>query len=318
MGWRELLSNGHMRACHDEGVMITGIHILLSYACTNQCGHCFVFSCPGAKGTFTLGQLRGLIGQLPEIGSVSRIYFEGGEPFLFYPLLLQGIRLVREIGLEVGIVSNAYWATSEEDSQLYLEPLAELGITDLSLSDDSLHRGDDPGTARFARAAAEKLGIPASVIAIDPPTVDTTADGGSGRGEPIIGGSTMLKGRAVETFAGDLPLRVWSGFTECRPESLDSPKRVHVDAYGNVLLCQGLSIGNFWRTPLAELIASYDGAAHPICGPLLRGGPAALIAEYDVGRNDQYADACHCCYSARRLLLDRFPEYLAPRQVYGL
>ena len=33
--------------------MITGIHILLSYACTNQCDHCFVFSSPQAKGTFT-------------------------------------------------------------------------------------------------------------------------------------------------------------------------------------------------------------------------------------------------------------------------
>ena len=298
--------------------MITGIHILLSHACTNRCDHCFVFSSPEAKGTFALRQLRQLIDRLPTIGSVSRVYFEGGEPFLFYPLMLEGIRLVREIGFEVGIVSNAYWATSEEDARLCLEPLAELGIADLSLSDDFFHRGDEPGTARFARAAAEKLGIPAAVIAIDPPTVATAADGGSGKGGPVIGGSTMLKGRAVETFAGDLPLRAWSGFTECRPESLDNPRRVHVDAYGNVLLCQGLSIGNFWRTPLAELVASYDSAAHPICGPLLRGGPAALVTEYGVGRDDEYANACHCCYSVRRQLLDRFPLYLAPRQVYGL
>jgi len=298
--------------------MVTGVHILLSYTCTSQCDHCFVFSGPGAKGTFALGQLRQLIDQLPEIGSVSRVYFEGGEPFLFYALMLEGIRLVRELGLEVGIVSNAYWATTEEDARLYLEPLAELGIADLSLSDDAFHRGDDPGTARFARAAAGKLGIPASVIAIDPPTVTTAADDASDTGEPVIGGSTMLKGRAVETFAGELPLRAWSNFTECRPENLDSPKRVHVDVYGNVLVCQGLSIGNFWETPLAELVTSYDGATHPICGPLLRGGPAALIEEYGVGRDEEYADACHCCYSVRRQLIDRFPEYLTPRQVYGL
>jgi len=29
-------------------------------------------------------------------------------------------------------------------------------------------------------------------------------------------------------------------------------------------------------------------------------------------------DACHLCYRTRQALLERFPEYLAPRQVYGL
>ena len=47
---------------------------------------------------------------------------------------------------------------------------------------------------------------------------------------------------------------------------------MHVDAYGNVQVCQGISIGNMWQTPLSELVRDYDAARHPIVGPLLTGG----------------------------------------------
>ncbi len=53
-------------------------------------------------------------------------------------------------------------------------------------------------------------------------------------------------------------------------------------------------------------------------GPILSGGPALLVNEYNVPHDDAYVDACHLCYSARKALLDRFPEYLTPRQVYGV
>jgi hypothetical protein len=77
-------------------------------------------------------------------------------------------------------------------------------------------------------------------------------------------------------------------------------------------------MGNLWETPLKEMVAAYVPQTHPIIGPLLRGGPAQLIREYDVAHEDSYVDACHACYSARRALSDRFPAYLAPRQVYGI
>jgi len=40
--------------------------------------------------------------------------------------------------------------------------------------------------------------------------------------------------------------------------------------------------------------------------------------QYDLDVEGQYVDECHLCYLTRRALLDRFPEYLAPKQVYGL
>ena len=67
-----------------------------------------------------------------------------------------------------------------------------------------------------------------------------------------------------------------------------------------------------------ELVENYDPDSHPICGPLLKGGPALLAKKYGVKHDDKYITACHFCYLMRLTLIDRFPQYLAPRQVYGL
>lgn len=72
-----------------------------------------------------------------------------------------------------------------------------------------------------------------------------------------------------------------------------------------------------WQTPLSELIKNYKGNAHPIAGPLLEGGPAAMAARYGLELASGHVDACHLCYEARKKLRGKFPEYLGPARVYG-
>ena len=57
---------------------------------------------------------------------------------------------------------------------------------------------------------------------------------------------------------------------------------------------------------------------HPICAPLAKGGPAALAEKYRVVHEKKFIDECHFCYLVRRALISQFPQYLAPKQVYGL
>jgi hypothetical protein len=82
-------------------------------------------------------------------------------------------------------------------------------------------------------------------------------------------------------------------------------------------------MGSLFERPLAEIVATYDPQAHPIIGPLLAGGPVALVERYDlrateaVANEDAYADACHMCYMARLRLRERFPQWLTPGQMYG-
>ena len=296
---------------------VNGVHFLLSYSCTYTCVHCFLHCSPEARGTFTCEQLRRAFAQIELMGTVDTVYFEGGEAFLYYPLLLEGLRLAASLGLRAGIVTNAYWATSVEDAEIWLKPIRAVGIADFSVSDDDFHQvPGESNPAMAACAAAVKLGIPCGTIRIEPPLASPgeAAD----RGQPVSGGPVLFKGRAAENLTHGMPRRRRTELTTCPYEDLDAPSRVHVDSYGNVHLCQGLSMGNMWETPLARLIDEYDGRRHPICGPLLKGGPSALADEYGIELRDEFVDECHCCYTIRKGLLERFPGYLAPRQVYGL
>jgi len=298
--------------------MLSGIHFLLTYTCNLECDHCFLYCGPNAKGTFTLKQIRKVLEEAVKIGTIEWIYFEGGEPLLFYPLMLEGVKLARNMGFRTGAVTNAYMATSSEDAELWLRPLSELHISNLSISDDSFHYEEEESPAKRAVAAARRLDMPVSSICIDEPRVEATTDHKHEKGVPVIGGGAMFKGRAVEKLTKALPRRGWEGLTECRHEELENPGRVHVDSYGNVHLCQGLSIGNMWETPLSMLVKKYKAELHPICAPLVRGGPALLAKEYGVKHEDKYVDECHFCYLTRLALIDRYPQHLAPRQVYGL
>ena len=299
--------------------MLTGIHILLTYMCNLKCDHCFVYSGPDAKGTFGLNQIRRVLDEAIKIGTIESIYFEGGEPFLFYPLMLEGIKIARGMGFKTGVVTNAYFATSEEDIELWLNPLYKLGVSDISISDDSFHYEEEKDSpAKRVLAAAKRLCLPVNSIRIDKPAVEKGINTKQDKGTPVISGGAMFRGRAVEKLVQGLPKRGWEEFTECPYEDLKDPKRVHLDSYGNVHLCQGLSMGNMWETPLTMLVKDYKADLHPICGPLVRGGPVLLAKKYNVEHDDEYIDACHFCYLVRSALIDRFPQYLAPRQVYGL
>jgi len=264
----------------------------------------------------TLPQIRRVLDDAQKIGSVEWIYFEGGEPFLFYPSLLESVRLSRDMGFKVGIVTNAYGAISEEDAEVWLRPLADLGVAYLSISDDSFHYEDGESPAKRALAAARKLGIPTAPIRIQKPFVEAMPGQDQDKGAPVIGGGAMFKGRAVEKLTAGLPRRPWQELNKCPHEDLQTPSRVHVDHYGHVHLCQGISMGNMWQQSLSVLAKEYDADAHPICGPLIKGGPALLAEQYDVTPEAEYVDECHFCYLVRRALVDRFPELLAPRQLY--
>ncbi len=266
----------------------------------------------------TLPQIRRVLDEARKIGSVEWIYFEGGEPFLFYPSLLEGIGLARQLGFKVGIVTNAYGAVSDDDAEVWLRPLADLKVAYLSISDDSFHYGEQNSPAVRGLAAARRLGIPTAPICIQKPLAEAMPGQGQEKGGPVIGGGAMFRGRAVEKLTEGLPRRPGCEFVKCPHEDLRTPSRVHVDCYGHVHLCQGLSMGNMWQRPLSELVRGYEADSHPVCGPLADGGPALLARQYDADIGGEYVDECHFCYLTRRTLINRFPEYLAPRQVYGL
>ena len=297
---------------------LTGLHLLLSYQCTFECDHCFVWGSPFQNGVMTLNNVRDILRQAKETGTVKSIYFEGGEPFLYYGILVQAAREAVQNGFQVGIVSNSYWATGEEDALEWLRPLAGL-VSDLTVSSDLYHYSEEQSRqAENAKRAAEKLGIPIGSIAVAQPEAVNAAQ--SVGQLPLGGSAVMYRGRAAEKLASRANSYAWEQFTSCPHEDLREPGRVHLDPFGNLHICQGISIGNLFDTPLKTICETYEPETHPVTGPLLRGGPAELAKAYGCKPPEgiKYADACHLCYETRRLLRERFPETLTPDGMYGI
>ena len=297
-------------------MILSGLHLLLTYQCNLECDHCFVWGSPWQSGTMNLQTIRHILQQGKETASVNSIYFEGGEPFLYYPILLKGVQEAVSAGFQVGLVTNGYWASEVEDALEWLRPFSGL-IGDISISCDSFHGTDKlDHQSKNAIAAAKKLGIPIGTISIAHPE---NGDAVSAFGQLPIGKTgVMYRGRAAEKLVDKTNLTDWEEFTTCPYEDLREPGRVHVDPCGHVHIFQGISLGNLFQVPLIEVCARYNPEMHPITGPLLRGGPAELARYYGIVREGGFADACHLCYEVRRKLRIRFPDILTPDQMYGV
>jgi MoaA/NifB/PqqE/SkfB family radical SAM enzyme len=293
---------------------LSGLHILLTYQCTFECDHCFAWGSPRQSGTLTLAQITDILQQAKDAG-IEWIYFEGGEPFLYYAIMVKGAQLAKQLGFHVGVVSNGYWARTFEDALEWLKPLTML--EDLSVSSDLFHYDEMLSrNTKNAVAAAEQLGIPIGVISVCQPE-ETNAVSSHGMIE--AGGAAVLyRGRASKILVPRAALHPWNEFVECPHEDLREPGRVHLDPLGNLHICQGISLGNLFEKPLTQICAEYNVEAHPICGPLLNGGPAALVTEYNLPHEPAYADACHLCYEMRTALRERHPNILTPDQMYGV
>ncbi len=297
--------------------MLKGIHFILTYMCNFQCDHCFLYCHPFASGSFSIQQVKDSLEEFKKIESITSVGFEGGEAFLFYPVLCESVRIATQKGFDTSIQTNCFWATTKDDAILWLKPLKASGLTSLDVSDDTFHSGDkEDKNAKNAIAAAKELGMDVDSICIKPPDVENNSD--QKQGEPIYLGGPKLRGRAVEKLVKGLPTRSCNEFTKCPYEDFKDPGRVHVDPFGNVHLCQGISMGNMWKTPFSSLVEKYDAKKHPIAGPILKGGPLQLAKTYHIPHREEYVDACHMCSTLCLDLIERFPQYLTPRQVYGL
>ena len=294
---------------------LTSLHLLLTYACNFECEHCFVWGSPKQSGTMTLQDIAEILRQGRELGTVESIYFEGGEPFLYFPVLARGVQDAAEQGLRTGALTNSYWATDVPDAVEWLRGFRG-ALHELWVSSDEYHAEEEMcSEVRHAMAAAQELGIPCFSIAVAQPG-DMAAAATKGQ-LPEGKSEVMYRGRASRRLALEAPQHPWQEFTTCPCEDLREPGRVHIDPFGNLHLCQGLSIGNLFRAPLRDICATYDPDKHPVIGPLLRGGPAGLLQHFGLAHRETYADACHECYDARLALRERFPDVLGPDGMYG-
>jgi MoaA/NifB/PqqE/SkfB family radical SAM enzyme len=296
--------------------VLKGVHFLLSYKCDSECDHCFAWASPKARGTFRVGQIMNILNEAKKLGSVKYVSVEGGEPFLYYPIMIRAVEEAVKLGFRVEVLSNCYWATCPEDAKEWLLPMVKAGNVELSLSSDLYHGESwEIEEVKNATKAAKALGLKVDILTVKHPDEEVPIK--EIEGAKVGLSELMYKGRAVSKLAEKAAKKRWNEFTKCPYENLANPERVHVDPLGYVHVCQGISIGNAWQRPFSRIISEYKPEENAILEPLIRRGPVGLVERFALLHGEYYADACHLCFSVRLTLRSKYPDILAPDQMYG-
>jgi len=266
---------------------------------------------------FTIKQIKNILAEAKKLGTVDSVSLEGGEPFLYYPIMVKAVEEAVKLGFHVEILSNCYWASCPEDAIEWLLPMVEARNVELSLSSD-LYHGENWQIEEVKNAveAANRLSMKVGILSIKYPKAETACPMEI-EGAKVGLYELMYKGRAASELTQEADKKHWREFTKCPYEELVNPGRVHVDPLGHVHVCQGISIGNAWQKPFSRIIEEYNPCENPILEPLIREGPVALVEKFGLTHDEFYADACHLCYAARCMLRKKYPDMLSPNQMYG-
>jgi len=247
----------------------------------------------------TAEQVDQFLEQIASLGIVTDVCGEGGESFTRYQVLLHFLRRATALGLSASALTNASWVTSRQQAEERIAELMAAGLTNLGISTDKWHQRYVPvERVDTLLEVCEAAGLGAARMETTPQSV-------------------MFRGRAAERLAPQMPTRPAEELTACPHEQLGAPSRIHLDCYGRLHLCQGLTLGG---ESIPEAVANHDPQRHPVVAMLLDGGPYAL-AQYAAEQGFEpaagYVDACHLCYRAREFLRPKFPDLLGPDEMYG-
>jgi DNA-binding HxlR family transcriptional regulator len=93
--------------------------------------------------------------------SLELVCISGGEPCLYFDLVINIVREARVIGVPgIWVFTNAYWAVNRKRASCKLTRLEEAGLTRLCLSADSFHQPFIPvGRVRHAMTVARDMGL---------------------------------------------------------------------------------------------------------------------------------------------------------------
>ncbi|MFW9985422.1 MAG: radical SAM protein [Candidatus Odinarchaeota archaeon] len=317
---------------------LTGVDLLLTYQCTSRCHHCLYRAGSHHQDLMSEQQFHAILESL-EGFPLRWIMLFGGEPLLFQNQLYKWINTItkRFPSVNRSIITNGFWAKTDEQSREVLKKLSAAGLTHLSLSYDSFH-------ARFVNPAnIQRILNELKTNDFQKVTIDSYfLFGENKQNEYNFKTKELLKqlkipsfvalqkfnvltvGRMVEYLQGNLDIHTFADSPCDVPywlgSSLAQLSTIEIDSAGYVTLCPGITIGNIQQVPLHKIIASYNPDQHPIIHALTNtgiGGLIQLAQEHNVEIPTQSVSSpCHACYVLRRTLLDTFPNDLAPHHLY--
>jgi len=115
--------------------------ILLTYRCPAECDEC-CFECGPylQNSTLDFEDIKTFIDKISNINTLKLLVWSGGECFLEYSKLIEGISYANSKKLPSRCVTNGFWATSIEQAKKKLEPLKKAGLIELNFSTGDSHQ----------------------------------------------------------------------------------------------------------------------------------------------------------------------------------
>ena len=319
-------------------MLLTGINWLVTYNCNANCRHCF-FETQGPKKYMDPD----LIDRVLENYTFPKQFFwqhiSGGELLLNPGKLYEIIRRIRKYhDKDLGISTNGFWATSPEKAKEVVKNLKELGITGIAISADSFHQEfipvERPQEAAKALVAAglkthsyametrvKEEVMNSKIINRESSQIASLLSDELGIPKAPTSIRSIGKGSQINSPKNNrIPSGPCTDLSECLGKrSPFNPAMVWIDAYGNVMVCYGIIIGNVNQTSFPEIINNYHPDANPITATIAGKGPISLYElakEHRLQLPDTYFDTCDLCYQARVALKKIYPEILGPDECY--
>jgi MoaA/NifB/PqqE/SkfB family radical SAM enzyme len=290
--------------------------LTLGYRCNMLCKHCFIGEKLHDHDTIlTYEDCIEAIESASKLQTIRTVAFVGGEPFVYYKLLLRvADYLHTHYRCALNITTNASWAKTPEMTQRLLDPLFERGLRHIMISLDQYHL--EFGTIEHVAnciGRSQELGMDTAVqiirrvgapkeedfrIALNP-LVDIEKIRWYENPCSAIGNAhTMLSKEDLE-WHEEIPVGGCNAgdILNIQPDGEIKP------CCGAGLMAKRLSLGNAKREPVDEAVRRAE--ADPLINSLVaEQGPrglARLLSE--AGRQDlvqkhaPFTDACYACHS---------------------
>lgn len=289
--------------------------IMITNRCTAFCPHCATSSSPEDKSLLQQKRVYSLIDEGYQLSKNQKrfsICFTGGEPFLYFDLLMKWVDYANKKKAIVSCVTNGFWATSKKETRDKISRLKNAGLSSIALSYDLFHSQYIPfDNIRRILIATQDYGIK---IAIK----NTILKGSPRAGDILKKVEDIIINRSIsmdETLC--LPLGRGKNispdkflYSEVFPQQKCRGIGVFtISAKGNLYPCctpdwpDLLCLGNIYSKTLSELMAKARSSY--LFSILRKEGPYYFVpflqkAGFDLSKR-YFINSCHLCNEILKL-----------------
>ena len=252
---------------------INQLAFLLTYKCTSECRHCCYSSSPRKDSVMLLEDGKRYLRELKSNYPIKVVSFVGGEPFLYFELLVALIEEATRLQIPNKVLTNGFWGKNEFTAKEYAERLKCAGLNELHVSVTAYHQEFTPVDAVRSVFQAAKKAVIEEVNDEAANSLKKTKwheDSSEEFDTKDVSNPPWMVGRAIDKLAKYFPMfpvtEVPVGVHECHLENKDTVSQGHfeIDPDGFVSICPGIVIGNARETSISDIVRGDACKSHPL------------------------------------------------------